>query len=210
MSQPWAKSLTYRQALDELTQRFDDLSKSDRVAKSELLPNLCSLDGYFFAINAAPAAVSPTQWLDDLLLLIQMPNDDPAQCLNLLVSYAVHSKKRMVQQKYALPLEADALKAMTPGSPMNSFCHGFELGHRKVMSIWSALTPEALRKELASQVFALCFFSSPAHAKRYLKDRKSDMAPHELADQVIKNWSKAADLHVRLGMSVEVQKRVIH
>ena len=173
MTNSWAKSVSYRDALDGLNARFAALKQQDRVVSYELMPNIHSIDGYLFAINAAPAAVSPTEWLGELLPLVQLPDEKPAEAVNQLISYAVHSKTRMAQQKYRLPEETDPIKALAPGSPLNSFCHGFEVGYRKIESIWSASIAQELRSELNSQVFALKFFSSTVHANTFLKEKKS-------------------------------------
>lgn len=210
MSTPWAKSFSYREALDGLTKRFATLKAQDRVVTHELMPNIESIDGFLFAVNAAPADVSPTEWLGDLLPLVQLPDEKPSEAVNLLISYALHSKSRMEQQKYALPEESDPLKALAPASPLNSFSHGFELGYQKIESVWSASLAEELRSELSSQVFALKFFSSTEHANAYLKARDSKMRPDQLAEQVLQNLPKAADLHVRLGMATEVDRGTAH
>ena len=211
MSGQWAKSVSYRDALNGLQKRFDRLSTQDRVASHELFPNLSSIDGYLFAINAAPAALSPTEWLGDLLPLIQQPDEAPADAVNLLISYATHSKSRQAQQKYALPdVGSDPVKAMQPGSPMNSFSHGFEVGFRRVESIWSALLADSLRQEPESQRFALTFFASAENARTYLRHRNCDMRPDQLAEQVLKTLPKAADLHVRLGMATEADRGATH
>lgn len=211
MSGQWAKSVSYRDALNGLQQRFETLAKQDRVVGHELFPNMASIDGYLFAINAAPASVSPTDWLGELLPLIQLPDEAPADSVNLLISYALHSKARQEQQKYALPQAGtDPVAALQPGSPLNSFSHGFEVGFRRVDSIWSALIAPELRKELESQRFALTFFASADHAREYLKARKSPMRPDQLAEQVLKTLPQAADLHVRLGMATEADKGAAH
>ena len=210
MSNQWAKSYSYREAVDDIEQRFAEQRQLDRVVNHELMPNIASIDGYLFAVNAAPATVSPTEWLGDLLPLLQRPNEKPAEAVNVLISYALHCKSRMEQQKYALPEESDPLKAMAPASPMNSFSHGFEVGFRRIESIWSASIAEELRSELDSQVFALKFFSSTEHANQYLKQRQSTMRPDQLAEQVLSHLSKAADLHVRLGMALQMDKGVAH
>ena len=116
MAAQWAKSVSYREAKDGLQARFKELSTQDRVVSHELFPNLSSVDGYLFAINAAPATVSPTQWLPELLPLVQLPEEKPADAVNLLISYAQHSKARMEQQKYPLPDAADPVSALQPGS----------------------------------------------------------------------------------------------
>lgn len=210
MSTHWAKSFSYREALDGLNARFAELAKTDRVVAHELMPSIHSIDGYLFAINAAPATISPTEWLGELLPLVQLPDEQSPEAVNLLISYAQHCKSRMEQQKYALPTETDVLKALAPASPLNSFSHGFEVGYRRVESVWSATLAEELRKELSAQVFALKFFASTEHANQYLKDRESPMRPDQLAEQVLSNLPKAADLHVRLGMSAEVDRGTAH
>lgn len=210
MSQQWAKSFSYREALDALNKRFATLKAQDRVANSALMPNIASIDGFLFAINAAPAQISPTEWLADLLPLVELDDDNPKETVSLLISYALHSKSRLEQQKYALPSETDALKALAPASAMNSFCHGFEMGFQKVQSVWSATIAEELRAELDAQVFALRFFASTEHANKYIKERDLKIRPDQLADQIIANLPKAADLHVRLGMALEVDKGTAH
>ncbi|WP_196158873.1 UPF0149 family protein [Reinekea sp. G2M2-21] len=210
MTNQWAKSYSYREALDALLARFKERSQQDRIVNHELMPNLASIDGYLFAINAAPAEISPTEWLGDLLPLIQLEGEKPAEAVNVLISYALHSKSRMAQQKYALPDETDPLQALAPASPLNSFSHGFEVGYRRVESVWSASIAQELRGELQSQVFALKFFSSTEHANNYLKQRQSVMRPDQLAEQVLANLPKAADLHVRLGMAMEMDRGIAH
>jgi len=210
MTNPWAKSVTYREALDGLIERFAQLKQQDRIANSEMMPNIESINGYLFAINSAPAAVSPTEWLADLLPIVQLPEEKPAEAVNLLISYQMHSKSRVEQQKYAIPEETDPLAAIKAGSALNSFSHGFEVGYRCIESVWSATIPQELRSELDSQIFALRFFSSTDYASQYLKKRKSDMRPDQLAEQVLKNLPKAADLHVRLGMAINAGRGPAH
>jgi len=210
MTDQWAKSVSYRVALDDLTARFSQLKGQDRVARSELMPNIESIDGYLFAINSVPAKVSPSEWLGDLLPLIQISGEAPAAAVNLLISYQVHSLARMAQHQYALPSETDPLAALKPASALNSFSHGFEVGYRRIATIWSASIPEELRTELTSQVFALKFFASTENAKLYLSARKSPMRPDQLAEQVLNNLPKAADLHVRLGMALDSERGTAH
>lgn len=210
MSDPWVKSLSYRQALDGLKQRFADLKQQDRIAETELYPALETIDGYLFAINCAPAVISPTEWLGDLLPLIQSSDDKPGDSVNMLISYQLHSKARMDAQKYALPNESDPLKAVTAGSAMNSFSHGYERGYSRVQSLWSAMTPEELRAELETQVFALTFFTSTDNAKQYIRDKSLKLRPDQLAEQILANLAKAADLHARLGMAIAASKQTSH
>lgn len=210
MAQSWAKSFSYRDARDGLQARFAKLAEQDRVVTHELFPNLSSIDGFLFAINSAPAEVSPTEWLPDLLPLVQLPDEKPAEAVNLLISYALHSASRLEQQKYPLPDESDPVGAMKPASPMNSFSHGFERGYERVKSIWSAMIADELRGELDSQLFALKFFASTDYARDYLKARDSVMRPDQLAEQVLNNFPKAADLHVRLGMAIEAGQSPSH
>ncbi|WP_320824343.1 UPF0149 family protein [Reinekea sp.] len=210
MSDQWAKSVSYRVALDDLSARFAELALQDRIARSELMPNIESIDGYLFAINSVPAKVSPAEWLGDLLPLIQLADEAPAAAVNLLISYQVHSLARMAQQQYAVPLETDPLAALKPASALNSFSHGFEVGYRRIATVWSASIPEELRSELTSQVFALTFFASTENARLYLSARKSPMRPDQLAEQVLKNLPKAADLHVRLGMALALERGTAH
>jgi uncharacterized protein YecA (UPF0149 family) len=210
MTNQWAKSFTYRESLDGLTERFEQLKQTDRVVSHELMPNLSSIDGFLFAINATPAKISPTEWLGDLLPLVQLPDEKPSEAVNLLISYSLHSKARMEQQKYTLPVETDSIKALAPGSPLNSFSHGFEVGYRKIESVWSASVAEELRSELNAQIFALKFFASTEHANKYIKERDLKIRPDQLADQILGNLPKAADLHVRLGMAIDAEKGVSH
>jgi len=210
MTEKWAKSVSYRSALDDLTARFAELKLQDRIARSELMPNIESIDGYLFAINSVPAKVSPSEWLGDLLPLIQLAGEPPAAAVNLLISYQVHSLARMAQHQYAVPVETDPLAALKPGSALNSFSHGFEVGYRRISTIWSASIPKELHSELTSQVFALTFFASTENARLYLSARKSPMRPDQLAEQVLNNLPKAADLHVRLGMSLDAERGLKH
>ncbi len=210
MTHNWAKSFSYREALDGLNARFEAMSKTDRVVHHELFPCIESIDGYLFAVNAAPSSISPTEWLGELLPMVQQPDEKPNEAVNLLISYSQHSKKRMEQQKYALPDESDPLKALKPASPLNCFSHGFEMGYQRIESIWSATLAEELRNELKSQVFALKFFSSTDYAKQYVGEKSLNMRPDQLAEQVIKNLPKAVDLHVRLGMAAGLDKRQTH
>jgi hypothetical protein len=142
--------------------------------------------------------------------LVQLPDEKPSEAVNLLISYSLHSKARMEQQKYALPVETDSIKALAPGSPLNSFSHGFEVGYRKIESVWSASVAEELRSELNAQIFALKFFASTEHANKYIKERDLKIRPDQLADQILGNLPKAADLHVRLGMAIDAEKGVSH
>jgi yecA family protein len=210
MTNQWAKSFSYREALDGLTARFAELRQKDRMVTHELMPNIESIDGFLFAINAAPAPVSPTEWLGELLPLVQLPDEKPSEAVNLLISYSLHSKSRMEQQQYAVPEETDSLRALAPASPMNSFCHGFEVGYRKIESVWSATVAQELRGELDAQILALRFFASTEYANKTIKDRGLKIRPDQLADQILANLPKAADLHVRLGMAIEAEKGVSH
>jgi uncharacterized protein len=210
MSQ-WASSYSYRECLDEFSRRFQKLKETDRVITSDLHANLHTINGYLFAISSAPAAVSPTDWLGELLPLVQLPDDEKAAtAVNLLISYQMHLKKRMASQKYSLPESTDSLDGLKPASDLNSFSQGFSAGYDRISSIWSVKTPNELQKELTSQVFALSFFASTENAKQFLKAKKSKLRPEQLADQVLANFPKAADLHVRLGMAVEVDTSSLH
>jgi uncharacterized protein YecA (UPF0149 family) len=210
MSQ-WASSFSYRECLDEFSRRFTQLNATDRVIVSDLHANIHSINGFMFAICSAPAQVSPSDWLGELLPLVQLPDEAPAATVvNLLISYQMHLKKRMVQQKYALPELKDSLEGLKPGSDLNSFSQGFNAGYHRISSIWSVKTPKELVKELKSQVFALGFFSSTDNAKQFLAEKKSALRPEQLADQVLANLPKAADLHVRLGMAVETDTSSLH
>lgn len=203
MSQ-WASSYSYRECLDEFARRFTLLKETDRVITSDLHANMSTINGYLFAISSAPATVSPTDWLGDLLPLVQLPDDEKAAtAVNLLISYQMHLKNRMASQKYNLPEASDSLEGLKPGSDLNSFSQGFSAGYDRISSIWSVKIPNELQKELTSQVFALSFFASTENAKAFLKNKKSSLRPEQLADQVLANFPKAADLHVRLGMAVE-------
>lgn len=210
MTKPWAKSFTYREARNGLMQRFSQMKQHDRIAVSELFPNIEAIDGFFFAINSAPAKVSPTEWLGDLLPMFQVLEDKSAEIVSLLISYQLHSKARLERQKYALPEERDPINAIKAGSALNSFSHGFEVGYQRIASIWSSSVPQELRKELNAQVFALRFFSSTHHANEYIKENNSEMRPDQLAEQVLKNLPKAADLHVRLGLAIEAGRSQVH
>jgi uncharacterized protein YecA (UPF0149 family) len=210
MSDPWVKSLSYRQALDGLITRFEKLKQQDRIAETELYPALETIDGYLFAINSAPVDISPVEWLGDLLPLIQLSDEKPADAVNTLISYQLHSKSRMEQQKYALPEESDPLKAIKAGSALNSFSFGYERGYNRVHSLWSAMTPEELRKELDAQVFALTFFTSTDNATKYINEKSLKLRPDQLAEQILANLSKAADLHVRLGMAISATRQTSH
>jgi uncharacterized protein YecA (UPF0149 family) len=210
MSQ-WASSYSYRECLDEFSRRFGKLKETDRVITSDLHANLHTINGYLFAICSAPASVSPTDWLGELLPLVQLPDDDKAAtAVNLLISYQMHLKKRMATQKYSLPESTDSLDGLKPGSDLNSFSQGFSAGYDRISSIWSVKIPNELQKELTSQIFALGFFASTDNAKQFLKAKKSKLRPEQLADQVLANFPKAADLHVRLGMAVEVDTSSLH
>lgn len=210
MSDSWAKSLSYRQALDGLTDRFAQLKQKDRIVETELYPALETINGFLFAINSAPVAVSPTEWLGDILPLIQLPDEKPGDSVNLLISYQLHCKSRLEQQKYPLPEETDPLKAIAAGSAMNSFSQGFEVGYNRIHSLWSAMTPEDLRKELDMQVFALSFFTSTENAKKYIQEKGLKLRPDQLAEQILSNLPKAADLHARLGMAISASQQTSH
>ncbi len=99
MSNDWAKSLSYRDSLDALTDRFTQLKMQDRLITSDQVPCIETIDGYFFAINSAPAKISPTEWLGDLLPLVQLPDEKPSEAVNTLISYQLHCHARMAQQK---------------------------------------------------------------------------------------------------------------
>lgn len=207
MSGQWQKSKSYREALDGINQRFQALRAMDRVVSHELMPCVESIDGFLFAINSAPVVLKPSYWLAELLPLIQQPNEPPAESINLIISYAVHCRARLAQQKYALPAESDPLKALVPASPLNCFSYGFELGYQRVKDIWKKKLPEELWPELKSQVFALRFFSSTDHARQFIEEKNLSIRPDQLAEEVLKNLPKAADLHVRLGMALEVDNK---
>jgi hypothetical protein len=116
----------------------------------------------------------------------------------------------MASRKYSLPEATDSLEGLKPGSALNSFSQGFSAGYDRISSIWSVKIPIELKKELTSQIFALGFFSSTENAKQFLKQKKSTLRPEQLADQVLANFPKAADLHVRLGMAVAVDTSSLH
>ena len=210
MAKQWQQGLSYRAALDALEQRFQNLRTQDRVVNHELMPCIESIDGFLFAVNAAPGEVKPSLWLGDLLTLIQQPDEVPGASINLLISYAQQCKKRQAAQKYPLPAVRDALAALVPASPLNAFCHGFELGYQCVADLWSAKLPAELAAELESQVMALRFFASTDHARQMIQQHNLSMRPDQLADEVLKNFSKAADLHVRLGMALAVDQENTH
>lgn len=210
MAKPWAASFSYRDAVNELERRFEVMSTSDSAIHSDLCANIHTLNGYLLAINSAPATVSATEWLADLLPLVQVDDEKPADSVNLLISYAIHLKNRAQQQKYAIAQEADALAAFVPSSPMNSFSLGFARGYERIQSIWSAKIAKALEAELSSQVFALSFFASTEHANRFIKEKGLKLRPEQLADQVLASFEKAVDLHVRLGMATEADGETFH
>jgi len=96
----------------------------------------------------------------------------------------------------------DAVTQIKPGHRMNDWSLGFEAGFLHARPLWMTLVPAELRSELDSLYVALSFFASPEKARQFIARRSSPLRPEQLADQILGQFPKAADLFSRLSISV--------
>jgi uncharacterized protein len=192
------KSLSYQEARDWVAANLPTEN-----AQGPVPPSLDGLNGFFFAISQAPVPVSASDWLGDVLPLFA--HIEPASsALNAVLSLQRHIEQACEQQQYPIPDTAgmDAVNQIKPGHRMNDWSLGFEAGFLHARPLWMTLVPGELRSELDSLYFALSFFASPEKARQFIAKRSSPLRPEQLADQILGQFPKAADLYSRLSISV--------
>lgn len=192
------KSLSYQDARQWVT---DNLPTEN--AEGPVPPSLDGLNGFFYAISQAPVPVSASDWLGDVLPLFG--HIEPASnALNAVLSLQRHIEQACEKQEYPIPDTAgmDAVNQIKPGHRMNDWSLGFEAGFIHARPLWLTLVPAELRSELDSLYFALSFFASPDKAREFIARRSSPLRPEQLADQILGQFPKAADLFSRLSISV--------
>jgi uncharacterized protein len=192
------KSLSYQDARDWVVANLPTENAAGPVP-----PRLDGLNGFFFAISQAPVPVSASDWLGDVLPLFA--HIEPAsQSLNAVLSLQRHIERACENQQYPLPdtVGMDAVTQIKPGHRMNDWSLGFEAGFLHARPLWMTLVPAELRSELDSLYVALSFFASPEKARQFIARRSSPLRPEQLADQILGQFPKAADLFSRLSISV--------
>ena len=161
------------------------------------------LQGYLFAVAAAPELVAPTEWLP--LILADAPalhsEDEANTLLNSLMNEYNVINDGVFSGQPALPAGCtffvEPLANLEPGAPIAQWSRGFVRAHTWLGDLWEDNIPAEWDDEYAAILMTLSFYSSRELATAFADETKSTVG--HLAASLRKVFTPAMEEYVDLG-----------
>lgn len=140
------------------------------------------LQGFLFAIAAAPDLVRPSEWMPMLFgeagASYQNINEARMVMTALMETYNA-IVTAVNERRPALPgdclFKPATLENLETDAPVSQWSRGFARGHMWLEESWEAPLPEDMEAELAAVLMTLSFFSSRKIAKTFAKESRARM-----------------------------------
>jgi uncharacterized protein len=166
------------------------------------------LQGFLFAVTAAPDLVMPSEWLPEVFGG-QAPDFDDADQENAILEElrtlynSINMSAGSGQAK--LPDDCrfadDPMANLADDAPISLWCRGFTNGHQWMEESWDAFVPDSAGNDFGLQVMTLSFFATPALAAAFAKEiGRSDMP--EVAALFRKVFPDAVQDYAWLGRAI--------
>ena len=161
------------------------------------------LQGYLFAVAAAPELIAPAEWLP--LIIADGPalhSEDEANTLpsSLMDEYNVINDGVFSGQP-ALPAGCtffvEPLANLEPAAPISQWSRGFVRAHRWLGDLWEENVPAEWDDEYAAILMTLSFYSSRELATAFAEETKSTVG--RLAGSLRNVFTPAMEEYVDLG-----------
>jgi uncharacterized protein len=125
------------------------------------------LQGFLFAVAAAPEFVGPSEWLP-LIFDEQDPGyasvDEAQHILDQITALYNEVNAAILEKRAALPADctvhADAVQNLEPSAPLSRWSRGFLVGHQWLEELWEVDLPREMDEEVGAIVMTLSFFVS--------------------------------------------------
>jgi yecA family protein len=168
------------------------------------------LQGFLFAVAAAPDMVPPSNWIPVVLGEQEPAFDSGAQAQRLLGDLmALYNKlnSEVFANTVKLPKDCrfrdDVLSNLSDDAPVSQWCRGFVRGHSWLKESWDETVPDELDDELAALAITMSFFASRRLAEQYLaecSDRGKTLV--DLAETFREVFPDAMARYAHLGRSI--------
>ena len=181
------------------------------ASKPEDALSYCELQGFLFAVTAAPDMVPPSEWVPVVLGEREpaFANEEQAQrFLGELMELYNKLSTDVQANTVALPEDCrfrdDVLSNLSEDAPVSQWCRGFVRGHTWLEESWDETLPDELDEDLGILIMTLGFFASRRLAERYLAEFPDrDKTLGEMAEAFRKAFPDAMAEYAHLGRSIQ-------
>jgi len=168
------------------------------------------LEGFLFAVVAAPDTVPPSDWIPVVFGEQGPPFESESQARSLMGDLmALHNKLNadVLANTIELPEDCrfrdDALSNLSDDAPVGQWCRGFIRGHSWLEESWDETVPDELDDELGALLMTMSFFASPRLAERYLAEcSDTEKSLVDLAEIFREAFPDAMAGYAHLGRSI--------
>ena len=167
------------------------------------------LQGFLFAVVAAPDVVPPSEWLRIVFGDHDVPApESPEEAERLMTALMGLYNELAGQIAGGSPdLPADCgfrdpvLANLDEDAPVSHWCRGFIQGHQWMEESWDPYIPEDLDQEVGFVLMALSFFAKRELAEEFVRETgRKDL--EELATLIRGVFAEALREYARLGRSI--------
>jgi len=168
------------------------------------------LEGFLFAVVAAPDMAPPSDWIPVVFGEQEPPFESEAQARGVIGDLmALYNKlsAELLANTVELPEDCrfrdDAPSNLSDDAPVSQWCRGFIRGHSWLKESWDETVPDELDDELGALVMTLSFFASRRLANRYLAEcSDSEKTLVDLAESFRTAFPAAMAGYAHLGRSI--------
>lgn len=135
------------------------------------------LQGFLFAVAAAPDLVPPSEWIPEVFGGREPDfgtGDEAQRILTELMALYNSINASMLDRRATLPPDCqfldDVLANLAEDAPMSLWSRGFLRGHQWLEESWDPYIPEEIDEEFGLQLMTLSFFASPDLAAAFAKE----------------------------------------
>jgi uncharacterized protein len=172
--------------------------------------SLGEVQGFLFALAAAPDFVKPSEWLP-MIFGDEEPGfetmEEGQEVMGLVLALYNEKLGEVRDEGPRMPegceFRDDLLANLEPDAPVAQWSRGFRTGHLWLEDSWEANLPEELKEELGAIVGTLTFFSSRALAEGFARELRSAGASLEsLAGEFRDLFPNALARYAAMGTSI--------
>ena len=167
-----------------------------------------ALQGFLFAVCAAPDLVVPSEWMPMIFDQREPAYADMAEARAITSAImALHGQITAAINDQAVGLPADcafrtnALDNFAAEAPVSQWCQGFTMGHQWLEESWDLL-PQELDEDMGSMLLTLGFFASRELGEAFWQETQSRKSLREFADLMRDAFEEQMALYARLGRAM--------
>jgi uncharacterized protein len=188
---------------EALSSFLDDAGRPDGVLRYH------ELQGFLFAVAAAPEFVPPSEWLAEVLESDELERvgvERAREVMDELMTQFDDINAVVAEGRAGLPADCsfrpELMANLAADAPVSRWSRGFIRGHSWLEESWTAYLPEELDEEVGAMLLTLSFFASRDLAESFRKETGADDLEH-MAETMREVYPLAIAGYAELGLTIQ-------